>query len=287
MMPYKRPAADKSGVPVYQPNATTYQQLMQLQQPFVPVSCEYSAPPAPPPAASSSSASPVTANTDMTTAPLPPQLPPSTPQVVKDDEVSSAASSITAMAPPGTIPDAATLAKEVAQQNYAKAVKLAAAGQSYAAATAVANSQLSALNPLNYTGVALNKQSIGLQSLGATVQRYPTLSPLTMGAAASFNPMAMNPYAAAISQQNLMNMAARPSSGALISPYAALMRPQYPGVVTTAPQLLTQNYLSPVVSVASTPTAMTNVPPPTHIAAAAAQNNNNTVMQPYKKLKTA
>nr|XP_022916894.1 protein muscleblind isoform X6 [Onthophagus taurus] len=39
MMPYKRPAGDKSGVPVYQPNATTYQQLMQLQhQPFVPVS---------------------------------------------------------------------------------------------------------------------------------------------------------------------------------------------------------------------------------------------------------
>jgi len=38
MMPYKRPATDKSGVPVYQPNATTYQQLMQLQQPFVPVS---------------------------------------------------------------------------------------------------------------------------------------------------------------------------------------------------------------------------------------------------------
>lgn len=39
VVPYKRPAADKSGVPVYQPNAaTTYQQLMQLQQPFVPVS---------------------------------------------------------------------------------------------------------------------------------------------------------------------------------------------------------------------------------------------------------
>jgi muscleblind protein len=42
MVPYKRPAGDKSGVPVYQPTgATTYQQLMQLQQPFVPVSCEY------------------------------------------------------------------------------------------------------------------------------------------------------------------------------------------------------------------------------------------------------
>ncbi|XP_049949797.1 protein muscleblind-like isoform X9 [Schistocerca serialis cubense] len=38
MVPYKRPAADKSGMPVYQPNTTTYQQLMQLQQPFVPVS---------------------------------------------------------------------------------------------------------------------------------------------------------------------------------------------------------------------------------------------------------
>ncbi|CAD7089131.1 unnamed protein product [Hermetia illucens] len=38
MVPYKRPAAEKSGIPVYQPGATTYQQLMQLQQPFVPVS---------------------------------------------------------------------------------------------------------------------------------------------------------------------------------------------------------------------------------------------------------
>jgi muscleblind protein len=37
-VPFKRPAAEKSGIPVYQPGATTYQQLMQLQQPFVPVS---------------------------------------------------------------------------------------------------------------------------------------------------------------------------------------------------------------------------------------------------------
>ncbi|XP_038106095.1 putative GPI-anchored protein pfl2 isoform X11 [Culex quinquefasciatus] len=44
MVPYKRTAADKSGIPVYQPGATTYQQLMQLQQPFVPVSCEYPTP---------------------------------------------------------------------------------------------------------------------------------------------------------------------------------------------------------------------------------------------------
>ncbi|XP_026680360.1 uncharacterized protein LOC103510443 isoform X1 [Diaphorina citri] len=38
MMPFKRAAGDKSGVPVYQPNAAAYQQLLQ---PFVPVSCEY------------------------------------------------------------------------------------------------------------------------------------------------------------------------------------------------------------------------------------------------------
>ena len=44
MVAYKRPAGDKSGVPVYQPannpSAAAYQQLMQLQQPFVPVSCK-------------------------------------------------------------------------------------------------------------------------------------------------------------------------------------------------------------------------------------------------------
>ncbi|KQS62355.1 muscleblind-like protein 2 isoform X9 [Drosophila erecta] len=35
MVPFKRPAAEKSGIPVYQPGATAYQQLMQ---PYVPVS---------------------------------------------------------------------------------------------------------------------------------------------------------------------------------------------------------------------------------------------------------
>ncbi|XP_055313275.1 probable serine/threonine-protein kinase tsuA isoform X5 [Sitodiplosis mosellana] len=63
-VPFKRPAADKSGIPVYQPG-TTYQQLMQLQQPFVPVSCEY---PSPSPTATttsnpqSSTANPITTN---------------------------------------------------------------------------------------------------------------------------------------------------------------------------------------------------------------------------------
>lgn len=43
LMPYKRPAPDNKGYPLYQPSAAAYQQLMQLQsqQPYVPVSCEY------------------------------------------------------------------------------------------------------------------------------------------------------------------------------------------------------------------------------------------------------
>lgn len=43
-VPYKqRPAnaADKSTIQVYQPSTTNYQQIMHVQQPFVPVSCEY------------------------------------------------------------------------------------------------------------------------------------------------------------------------------------------------------------------------------------------------------
>nr|XP_015029785.2 muscleblind-like protein 2 isoform X7 [Drosophila virilis] len=42
MVPFKRPAAEKSGIPVYQPGATTYQQLMQ---PYVPVSSNTKMPP--------------------------------------------------------------------------------------------------------------------------------------------------------------------------------------------------------------------------------------------------
>lgn len=46
LMPYKRPL-DNKGIPMYQPSAAAYQQLMQLQsqQPYVPVSCEYQSQP--------------------------------------------------------------------------------------------------------------------------------------------------------------------------------------------------------------------------------------------------
>lgn len=68
MVPFKRPAADKSGIPVYQPG-TTYQQLMQLQQPFVPVSCEY------PISSSSTSTSTCTSTSTLTATTL---IPPHT-----------------------------------------------------------------------------------------------------------------------------------------------------------------------------------------------------------------
>lgn len=64
MVPFKRTAGDKSGIPVYQPGATTYQQLMQLQQPFVPVSCEY-------PISSSSSYSSTSSSTHTATTLIP------------------------------------------------------------------------------------------------------------------------------------------------------------------------------------------------------------------------
>lgn len=258
MVPYKRPAGDKSGMPVYQPSgATTYQQLMQLQQPFVPVSCEYAGtPPIPslPQNSNQSSINAVGNSSTVNTSSLsslqgdangvlvdpsnPPPPPPGGDKASNshDNEnahnspelnhsttncspaaaaIQAAASQLTSL-PPSMSPmtsmasiinpitsmpglnsmsnmatmtslanmtsmanmanmasmahytmaninalnnfnavqnmsmDPAALAKEVAQKNYAKAVKLSAS-QSYA---------INPLTALNYTGVALNKQSM-------------------------------------------------------------------------------------------------------------------------------
>lgn len=274
MMPYKRPAADKSGVPVYQPNATTYQQLMQLQQPFVPVSCEYSVSPAPAPA--TSTASSPTDEPQSVTVSAASQL----PQISKEGEVASTASTPVTVPsiPTQAITDPATLAKEVAQQNYAKAVKLAAVNQSLAA-----TNPLSHLNPLNYTGIALNKQTMNIPPPAiATAARYPTLS---FGLGAAGLGLGLNPYSTALPQASFLNIARPPTQ--IINPYSFIRNP-YAGA-TTSPQLITPGaqYLGAQypVSVAATP--ITNVPSSNNIAAAVAQNNNNNVVvQPYKKLKT-
>lgn len=269
MMPYKRPAADKSGVPVYQPNATTYQQLMQLQQPFVPVSCEYSAPQTPlsittscvSSAAASSSSHPEPAVTTVVAQQPSRESPP------------------TSAPPPNPLPptaamDPATLAKEVAQQNYAKAVKLAAVSQS------IAVNQFNQLNPLSYTGVALNKQALAV-SQGPAMARYAAL-PFGLGGA-GLNLGIPNPYSLAAHQQNLINMSRPPPT--MINPYS-LMRSPYPAAAGTSP-LLSSGLLGAQYPVTVSAAPITNnVSATGTISAAAVQNNNNVVMQPYKKLKT-
>lgn len=274
MMPYKRPAADKSGVPVYQPNATTYQQLMQLQQPFVPVSCEYSVTPSSAPATSTAS-SPTDDPQTVTVTAATPQA----PHVSKESEMNPPASTQATVPsiPTQAIPDPAALAKEVAQQNYAKAVKLAAVNQSLAV-----TNQLNHLNPLNYTGVALNKQTMSLPPPALAANRYPTF-PIGLGAAGLG--LSLNPYSAALPQANYLNLARPPAQ--LVNPYALIRGPY--ATATTGPQLLAQGaqYLSAQYPVSVASTAITSVPTTTNLAAAVAQNNNNNVvLPPYKKLKT-
>ncbi|CAH0556779.1 unnamed protein product [Brassicogethes aeneus] len=313
MMPYKRPAADKSGVPVYQPNATTYQQLMQLQQPFVPVSCEYSASPAPPPTTCASPPTPDTASQQQSQQhPLGSSTPTAQQQQAAAAAVaahmskqqqqqqsenenaaaaqqvfsahsvatSAAANAVAAAAllssQTNTIHDPAALAKEVAQQNYAKAVKMAQVNQSIAA------SQLQQhLNPLNYTGVALNKQTLSMPP--PTYARFPQLP---LGFTTNLNLGHLNHYqAAAMAQQNLLNLT-RPPPSHMINPYS-LMRNPY---ATTAPQGANPTFSNGLlgaqypVTVSAAP--MTNVSATAAAAAVAQNNNNNVVMQPYKKLKT-
>ncbi|XP_030762509.1 muscleblind-like protein 1 isoform X1 [Sitophilus oryzae] len=325
MVPYKRPAADKSGVPVYQPNATTYQQLMQLQQPFVPVSCEYPTSPAPPPSSAASPSIPEAAASAHPAAAAaaaaavmahqlqqqqqqqqqqhaqpPPPRPASKENESQLSSQAAAAAAVAAasIAPPASMTslpgaqpmytDPAALAKEVAQQNYAKAVKLAAMNQSLAH-----QSQMAPLNPLNYTGVALNKQALGIPQ---TALRYPpTALPLgfTSAAGAGFNFNLANSYSAAIAQQqqNLLGIGrAAPHTAFQLNPYS-IMRPATAytnaGATTvTASPIFNGSLLGAQYPVTVSAAPVTTVTPSAaSIVAAAAQNNNN--VQPYKKLKTS
>lgn len=293
MMPYKRPATDKSGVPVYNPNATTYQQLMQLQQPFVPVTCEYSTSPVPAvcasPTASSVPPSVEQHNPSAITS-VAGQQPPkeSDNTVASTTTVSSVTAPLTvsALASQPLVHDPAALAKEVAQQNYVKAVKLAQAqaqaNSNYAAAVAATQSYAGTfstptyatavpltMNPMNYTGISLNKQALSVPP--PAMSRYPGF-PLGFGSA-GLNIGLTNPYA--INQTNLLNLTRPPPT--FINPYS-LVRATYPTSGTNPmvnAGMMGAQYQIPVSAA------------PTTISAAVAQNNNNNVvLQPYKKLKT-
>lgn len=317
MMPYKRPAADKSGMPVYQPSATTYQQLMQLQQqPFVPVSCEYTSPPPVPTtsqsqqvaqvvAAAVPTSSPVAAATapptasvaSSATAPEPILAKAQQPVVVANHQELLLPAEPTAVTAVNAVPvdsiavsgqqppplpppalDAAALAKEVAQQNYAKAVKLAAVSQSYGINSAAA------LTALNYTGVALNKQPVAIPA--PALPRYSAL-PFSFGAAAQA-PTATslgiaglaNPYAA--QQPNLLAFTRPPPT--VINPYS-LLRPAAPTLIPHQGHLLAAaaaaQYpagIAPQMAIPQSPAVSVAMPTQT--------NNNNVVLQPYKKMKT-
>ena len=391
MVPYKRPAGDKSGVPVYQPTgATTYQQLMQLQQPFVPVSCEYTGtpplpaqssnhqsvqntiqsqgaavnadtnghgllldpnnPPPPPPAASSGDKQ-IAANHDTDNTQNSPELnhanspqinhqlalpPPSMspmtsmagmtsmPSVVTMNPMVSMASmasvanmaNMTSMANytmanmaninvlsslgmgPCLSIDPAALAKEVAQKNYAKALKHSQASQSYA--------MNHPLNALNYTGVALNKQALSIGNPHGAIPGTTAPRQVVSGLAgihggglashqlhqagllayprpptsATFNPYSlirqqMLPSSHPYMQTSLQGVpTASVHSAYLQSPYATML----PGVAGV-PGVASQMQAMPQLPTAS----------PATIAAqpqVALPNSSGVIMQPYKKMKT-
>lgn len=284
MMPYKRPAADKSGMPVYQPGATTYQQLMQLQQPFVPVSCEY---------IPSHHATPVNTGPTIEELPSTPSHTPTPSQTrtEESEERPPALAVVTSSSVP--LQDAATIAKEVAQKNYANAVKLAVA-----ASGSLSGKPLSALN---YTGVTLNKQPAS-----AAIPRFPAITVPTSQYGLPYHPSA-NPTAAATAYS------ARPAQ-----PHFPLLRPQLPSHYALAQSqnaaqqilagqgLLAQYHPSQFTGLQSLPTLQTlqsipslqglqtlqALPTLAHIqpvpSAHVSQTPQNAavVMNPYKKMKT-
>lgn len=243
MMPYKRPAADKSGMPVYQPNTTTYQQLMQLQQPFVPVSCEYSSTPTA--TVTSASLSPNGSSGANSSA-----------DMSKAEEVDKVPSNSVITTP---TPDPATSAKEVAQQNYAKAVKIAASG----------------INPvmaLNYTGVALNKQAMSV----VTPSQVPRFAPPPALSVPGLNIAPHLAYPQAQPSLVAYNRAPTPT----IIPQYTFLRPQVVPSYTTLFQpptpIVNNGFLSHMVAQYS-PLTTTN------------SNSNimsSVALQPYKKMKT-
>lgn len=292
MMPYKRPAADKSGMPVYQPSATTYQQLMQLQQqPFVPVSCEYTSPP---PVVTSAAAEMPNVTVSSQLALPPPASSSPAQQVAVTTVVTSAADSVVQHAlaetnglsvetpkpvpPPGAL-DAAALAKEVAQQNYAKAVKLAQVSQSYGGLGSVS------LSALNYTGMALNKQPTTVlpQAIPTALPpRYSHLPFAFTGAAGPTMGIAGLPYGAQAGQPNLLAFSRPPPTA--INPYS-LMRPATQTFLSPQGHMLAAaaaaagnpyGLTAPQVALPQTPVSMSIT----------TTNNNNVVLQPYKKMKT-
>lgn len=213
--------------------------------------------------------------------------------------------------------DAAALAKEVAQKNYAKAIKLSQASQSYG---------ISQLTALNYTGVALNKQTLvnpasaaaaaaaagpgsALQasalpgSTGTQRSVIPGLagipgaltSPLSAGILAYSRPQ---PTATPINPYSLIRQQILPSH------YVQASIPGVPGATAAAVQAspYVQNPYAVLPGMAGVPASVAaaagvptvpqipQIPNPATIAAqpqVAIPVSSGVIMQPYKKMKTS
>lgn len=213
--------------------------------------------------------------------------------------------------------DPATLAKEVAQKNYAKAIKFSQASQPYG---------ISQLAALNYTGVALNKQNLvnsaaaaaaaagnpavaaaSLQATAATPRPVISslagipgalTSPLSAGILAYSRPppsaTPINPYSL-IRQQILPNpyvqsiptmsgAATMQTSPYVQNPYAVL--PGVAGVPGVAAGVAAAAAAAGVPTVSQIP----QIGNPATIAAqpqVAIPVSSGVIMQPYKKMKTS
>ncbi|KAG8223855.1 hypothetical protein J437_LFUL005418 [Ladona fulva] len=302
MVPYKRPAADKSGVPVYQPNATTYQQLMQLQQPFVPVSCEYSTAPS----TSSSTLAPTstipTISTPSTTTSTSPS--PSTSlaithsvhdegggnnQVVAASQKMPNAGTESGIANAGRPPGGAPPNRQVYLKATRRLTPVSSAGGSVVSSSSSASSVSSSsssspspmslhhLNALSFTGVALNKQQpIQQQNIPhfpppPPVASTPFLGPVAslQGYRAMLGTQISHPQILPQALLNPQNAFPRPPSTPFLQNPYALIGPQQPEQSQPMSTLLAQ------------------------YAQMAAAGNANSILaaamglQPYKKMRTS
>ncbi|XP_071454006.1 muscleblind-like protein 3 isoform X5 [Hetaerina americana] len=300
MVPYKRPAADKSGVPVYQPNATTYQQLMQLQQPFVPVSCEYSTAPS----NTSNSLAPTSTIPTISTTATSSSPPPSTTLTIAhsvhdegggNNQVVTAAQKMqnsgtdTGLANVGRPPGGAPPNRQGFLKATRRLTPVTSTGGSVVSSSSSASSVSSSsssspspmslhhLNALNFTGVALNKQ----QPVPAqNIARFPP--PPTMASSPYLGPVAnLSGYRAMLGTQlshpqilpqallNPQNAFPRPASTPFLQPSYALVGHQQPEQSQPMNALLAQ------------------------YAQMAAAGNANSILaaamglQPYKKMRTS
>lgn len=202
--------------------------------------------------------------------------------------------------------DPAALAKEVAQKNYAKAIKLSQASQSYG---------IGQLAALNYTGVALNKQN--LMNPAAAAAGNPAVAAASLQATAA-TPRPVIPSLAGIPgaltsplSAGILAYSRPPPTATPINPYSLIRQQILPnpyvqasipgaGTVQTTPYV--QNPYAVLPGVAGVPgvaagvaaaAAAAGVPQIGNPATIAAQPqvaipvSSGVIMQPYKKMKTS